>query len=310
MHRTLAAAFILTAAAPALAQPPAAAPQVRVERVAPGVAVLFGRGGNIALSHGADGNVLIDDQYAPMTEPILAAVRSIDPDPVRFVINTHWHGDHTGGNENLARTGTVVVAHENVRTRMSMDQVVRGEAVPPSPTGALPVITFGQGLSFHLNGDEVRVFHVDDAHTDGDVLVFWHRANVLHMGDTYFNGMLPFIDLDSGGSIDGLLSALLIAIHRADPETVIIPGHGPLARRTDLIAYRDRLLAIRDRVQAEIDAGRSLEQIQALRLADAYGRDSDFISPAAFIETVHRSLTTEPPHHDGPEDDEEYTSES
>jgi cyclase len=305
MHRTFAAAFILSAAAPALAQPPAAAPQVRVERVAPGVAVLFGRGGNIALSHGADGNVLIDDQYAPMTEPILAAVRSIDPDPVRFVINTHWHGDHTGGNENLARTGTVVVAHENVRTRMSMDQVVRGEAVPPSPTGALPVITFGQGLSFHLNGDEVRVFHVAHAHTDGDALVFWHRANVLHIGDTYFNGMLPFIDLDSGGSIDGLLSALLIAIHRADAETVIIPGHGPLARRTDPIAYRDRLLAIRDRVQAEIGVGSTLEQIQTLRLADAYGRDSDFISPAAFIETVHRSLTNDPPHHDGPEEGED-----
>lgn len=305
MHRTFAAAVIAAIAAPAFAQPPAPAPQVRVERVAPGVAVLFGRGGNIALSHGVDGNVLIDDQYAPMTEPILAAVRSIDPDPVRFVINTHWHGDHTGGNENLARTDTVVVAHENVRTRMSMEQVVRGEAVPPSPAGALPVITFGQGLSFHLNGDEVRVFHVDHAHTDGDALVFWHRANVLHMGDTYFNGMLPFIDLDSGGSIDGLLDALLIAIGRADAETVIIPGHGPLARRSDLIAYRDRLQGIRDRVRAEIDAGRTLEEIQALRLADAYGRDSDFIPPAAFIATVHRSLTTEPPHHDGPEDGEE-----
>lgn len=292
------------AAAPALAQQPQPASEVRVERVGPGVAVLFGRGGNIALSHGEDGNVLIDDQYAPLTPRILAAVASVDPDPVRFVINTHWHGDHTGGNENLARGGTVVVAHENVRIRMSMAQVVRGHAVPPSPAAALPVITFDQGLSFHLNGDEVRVFHVDDAHTDGDSLVYWHRANVLHMGDTYFNGMLPFIDLDSGGSIDGLLDALLIAINRSDPDTVIIPGHGPLARLPDLIAYRDRLQAMRDRIAAEIEAGRSLDRIKALRLADAYGRDTDFISPDAFVESVYRSLTEERPHHDSPEEGE------
>ena len=290
-------AVLLAAAAPAaLAHQPPPAAEVRVERVASGVAVLFGRGGNVGLSYGEDGNVLIDDQYAPMTEPILAAVRSVNAGPVRFVINTHWHGDHTGGNENLARAGTVVVAHENVRTRLSMDQVVRGAAVPASPAGALPVITFDQGLSFHLNGDEVRVFHVDDAHTDGDALVYWHRANVLHMGDTYFNGMLPFIDLDSGGSIDGLLHALSIAIGRADADTVVVPGHGPLARLPDLVAYRDRLQALRDRIAVEIEAGRSLDQVKALRLADAHGRADDFITPDAFVETVYRSLT----HHDGP----------
>ncbi len=305
MHR-FAFALALFAAAPAVAQQPQPAAEIRVERVAPGVAVLFGRGGNIALSYGEDGNVLIDDQYAPLTPRILAAIRSVDPDPVRFVINTHWHGDHTGGNENLARTGTVVVAHENVRTRMSMAQVVRGQAVPASPAMALPVITFDQGLSFHLNGDEVRVFHVDDAHTDGDSLVYWHRANVLHMGDTYFNGMLPFIDLDSGGSIDGLLDALLIAINRSDPNTVIIPGHGPLARLPDLIAYRDRLAGMRDRIAAEIEAGRSLDRIKALRLADAHGRDTDFISPDAFVESVYRSLTEERPHHDGSNDAQRF----
>ena len=303
------AALVFAAAAPPAGQQQTDWSQVeiRVERVAPGVAVLFGRGGNVALSYGADGNILIDDQYAPLTPRILAAVQSVNPGDVRFVINTHWHGDHTGGNENLAETGTVVVAHENVRTRMSIDQVVRGGAVPASPAGALPVITFGQGLSFHLNGDEVRIFHVDDAHTDGDVLVYWHRANVLHMGDTFFNGMLPFIDLDSRGSIDGLLNALLIAIHRADENTIIIPGHGPLARLPDLIAYRERLLAIRDRVYREIEAGRTLEQVQALRLADAYGRDTDFISPDVFVESVYRSLRGEPerPHHDGPDEGEE-----
>lgn len=305
MRRIILAAACLAAAAPAAAQQTDwSQVEIRVERVAPGVAILFGRGGNVALSYGEDGNVLVDDQYAPLTPRILAAVASVNAGPVRFVINTHWHGDHTGGNENLAHSGTVVVAHENVRTRMSIDQVVRGAAVPPSPAGALPVITFDQGLSFHLNGDEVRVFHVDDAHTDGDALVYWHSANVLHMGDTYFNGMLPFIDLDSGGSIDGLLHALSIAIGRADANTVIVPGHGPLARLPDLVAYRDRLQAMRDRIAAEIAAGRSLDQVKALRLADAYGRDSDFISPDAFVESVYRSLTEDRHHHDGPEEEE------
>jgi cyclase len=263
---------------------------VRVERVAPGVAVLFGRGGNVGLSYGADGNVLIDDQYAPMTEPILAAVRAIDPDPVRFVVNTHWHGDHTGGNENLGRGGTVIVAHDNVRRRMSMDQVVRGDAVPPSPAGALPVATFSESVTFHLNGDDIIVTHVEHAHTDGDALVYWTGANVLHMGDTYFNGLLPFIDLDSGGSIDGLLVALDRALEIANPGTVIVPGHGPIATRADLAAYRDLLHGLRAQVADAIREGRTLDQIKAMRLADRYGRDTDFITPDAFVEALYRSL--------------------
>ena len=291
MRRTI-AAFCLLAAMPAAAhqqQPPPV--EIRVERVAPGVAVLFGRGGNIGLSYGDDGNVLIDDQYAPMTERIVAAVRSIDPDPIRFVVNTHWHGDHTGGNENLGRTGSVIVAHDNVRRRMSMDQVVRGDAVPASSPGALPVVTFSENLSFHLNGDEIRVHHVEHAHTDGDALVHWTRANVLHMGDTYFNGMLPFIDLDSGGSVDGLMAALETALEIANADTVIIPGHGPVARRSDLQSYHDILLGMRAQVAEAMRTGRTLEQIKALRIADRYGRDTDFISPDAFIETLHRDLS-------------------
>ena len=292
MRRFAISLLLSLAALPASAQQAPQEVQVRVERVAPGVAVLFGRGGNIGLSYGADGNVLIDDQYAPMTEPILAAVRSVDPDPVRFVINTHWHGDHTGGNENLGREGAVIVAHDNVRRRMSIEQVLRGTPVPASPAGALPVVTFAEGLNFHLNGDEIRVLHVEHAHTDGDALVFWSRANVLHMGDTFFNGMLPFIDLDSGGSVDGVLAALGRALEIANDGTVIIPGHGPVARRAELVRYRDMIAGLRDRVRAEMRAGRSLDQIKAFRLADAHGRASDFISPDAFIETLYRDSTT------------------
>jgi cyclase len=294
MHR-FAAASLLALAAPAAAQPrPMDQVQIRVERVAPGVAVLFGRGGNIGLSYGADGNILIDDQYAPLTERILAAIRTLDPDPVRFVINTHWHGDHSGGNENVGRAGAVIVAHDNVRRRMSMEQMVRGEAVPPSPTGALPVVTFSAGVTFHLNGDDIKVVHVEHAHTDGDALVHWTRANVLHMGDTFFNGMLPFIDLDSGGSIDGAIVAAEAGLALANDGTVIIPGHGPVARRADLVRYRDMLVNLRGRVGQGIAAGRTLDQIKAERHADGLGPPDGFISPDSLIETIYRSLTRPP----------------
>lgn len=295
--RHILTASLLLAAAPALAQPPPPPGEIRVERIAPGIAVLFGRGGNIGLSYGADGNILIDDQYAPATARVVAAVATLDPDPIRYVINTHWHGDHTGGNENLGRAGTVIVAHDNVRVRMSMAQVVRGEAVPASPGGALPVITFSETLTFHLNGDDIRAIHVHDAHTDGDSLIYWARANVLHMGDTYFNGMLPFIDLDSGGSIDGAIIAVETGLALANAETRIIPGHGPMARRADLVRYRDMLVDLRSRVGQGIAAGRTLDQIKAERHADGYGPPGGFISPDSLIETIHRSLTRPPAAH-------------
>jgi cyclase len=286
-----ACALLLALAAPAAAQPrPMESVQIRVERVAPGVAVLFGRGGNIALSYGADGNVLVDDQYAPLTERILAAVRTLDPDPVRFVINTHWHGDHTGGNENAARAGAAIVAHDNVRRRMSAEQLVRGEIVPPSPAGALPVVTFAEGVTFHLNGDVLRVVHVADAHTDGDALVHFTRANVLHMGDVFWNGMLPFIDLDSGGSIDGMIGAIVRALELADERTIVVPGHGPLGRRADLERFRDMLIHVRNRIGQGIAIGRTLDQLKAEGHADGYAHEGDFITGASFTETVYRSL--------------------
>jgi len=294
MRRFILASLLI--AAPAIAQPPPPNPEIRIERVAPGVAVLFGRGGNIGVSYGADGTILIDDQYAPATERVVAAVRSLDPDPIRFVINTHWHGDHSGGNENLGRAGTVIVAHDNVRLRMTMEQMVRGNRVAASPAGALPVVTFSENLAFHLNGDDIRAVHVAHAHTDGDVLIHWTRANVLHMGDTWFNGMLPFIDLDSGGSIDGAIAAVEAGLAIANAETRIIPGHGPIARRADLERYRDMLVNLRGRVGQGIAAGRTLDQIKSERHADGYGPPDGFISPDSLIETIHRSLTDPPGH--------------
>ncbi len=299
MRKPIIAALLLGLAGPAAAQRSLDSVPVRVERLAPSVAVLFGAGGNIGLSHGADGNILIDDQYAPLTERIAAAVAAIDPDPVRFVINTHWHGDHTGGNENFGARGAVIVAHDNVRRRLSAGQMLRGEMVPAAPRGALPVVTFDDGVTFHLNGDTIRVRHVANAHTDGDALIYWTGANVLHMGDTFFHGMLPFIDLESGGSVDGLLAAIDVALDIANESTRIIPGHGPMATRADLVSYRSYISDVRDRVATEIAAGRSLEQIHALGLADSYGSEDDFIPPRAFVETVYNSLRNPPHRHGG-----------
>lgn len=275
-------------AAPAMAQPGAFA--VRVQQVAPGVAVLFGNGGNIALSYGEDGNLLVDDQYAASTNDVLAAVESVHPGPVRFVVNTHFHNDHAEGNENLQRLGAIVFAQENVRLRMTADQVVRGKPTPASPPGALPRVTFERDLQLHLNGDDIIVTHVALAHTDGDSLISWRRANVLHMGDIYLNGMLPFIDLDAGGSIDGMIAAVDVGLGLANDRTVVIPGHGPLGTRRDLAAYRAMLGEVRAQIAEAIAKGRTLAEIQAMRLVDRRGRNTDFVSPDAFVEIVYRSL--------------------
>lgn len=290
----------LAAAAPASAQQDLSKVEVKVEKIAPGVAVLFGGGGNIGLSYGADGNVLVDDQYAPMSAKILAAIATVDPDPVRFVVNTHWHGDHTGGNEALGGRGAVIVAHSNVRTRMSSEQFIAtiGDKVPASPAAALPVVTFEDGVTLNLNGDTLHVVHVANAHTDGDLLVHWQKANVLHMGDTFFNKMsFPFIDLSSGGSIDGMIAAADKGLAWSDGATRIIPGHGPVGSRADLAAYRAMLADIRAKVAAGIAAKRTLAQIQASKPAAAYGMPDGFIKPDQFVAFVHESLTKPTPTH-------------
>jgi glyoxylase-like metal-dependent hydrolase (beta-lactamase superfamily II) len=286
--------FAALTAAPAAAQDFSKV-EIKVEKLAPGVAVLFGAGGNIGLSYGEDGNVVIDDQFAPLTDRILAAIKTVDADPVRFVINTHWHGDHTGGNANLGRAGAVILAQDNVRTRLMSDQVVRGDKVAASPKEALPVITYSDGVTVHLNGDDLKVVHVAHAHTDGDSLIRWTKADVLHMGDAFFNKIsFPFIDLDSGGSIDGAIAAANKGLELAGSSTKIVPGHGPIATRAELAAYRDMLVDIRTKVAAGIQAGRSLAEIQASKPAAPYGMPDGFIKPDGFVETVYTSLKNPP----------------
>ena len=287
------AAFALLWTAPADAQQNFDDVEVRAEQVAPGIAVLFGAGGNIGVSYGEDATVLIDDQYAPLTERIQAAVAGLGATPVEFLINTHWHGDHTGSNENFGESGALIMAHDNVRVRLARGlEESRFGPIPPAPPAALPVVTYEGGLKLHLNGDTIHAIHMHNGHTDGDSVIWWENANVVHMGDLYFNQVtLPFIDRDSGGSAQGMLAAVERVLAMTDDETRIIPGHGPMATRADLVAYRDMLADVIRQVQAAIDAGRTREEIDAMNIAARYDTNPDaFIRGPMFVGFVHDSL--------------------
>jgi cyclase len=262
--------------------------------LATGVSMLTGSGGNIGLSVGDDGAFIVDDQFAPLTDKINAAVAKLTARPVRFVINTHWHFDHTGGNENYGKAGAVIVAHDNVRKRMSVDSAIEflKQTFPASPAAALPVITFADSVTLHLNGDVIEVTHVAPAHTDGDVVVRFTKANVIHMGDLYMNGMYPFVDVSSGGKVDGLVAAADKVLAMANDQTKIIPGHGPLATKATLKEFRDVVATVRDRVRKEMSAGKSLADIQASGPSKEFDAKwgNGFIKPDQFVALVYTSL--------------------
>jgi glyoxylase-like metal-dependent hydrolase (beta-lactamase superfamily II) len=267
--------------------------EIQTVDVAPGVHMLIGSGGNIGVSSGEDGVIVIDDQYAPLTEKITAAIAKISGKPIRFVVNTHWHGDHTGGNENLGKAGAVIVAHANVRQRMSQEHfnAFFNRRTPPSPPGALPIVTFTQDVSFHVNGDELHAFHVEPAHTDGDSIIHWKKANVFHMGDLYFSAGYPFIDLSSKGTAQGMIAAADKVIALANGESKIIPGHGPLSTRSNLIAYRNMLKDIESKVTGLINQGKSLEEVKAAKPTASYDAEwgTGFIKGEQITEFFYHS---------------------
>ncbi len=269
--------------------------RIKTTPVAGSISMLEGRGGNIGVCTGDDGVFLVDDQYAPLTARIRAAVAAIHAGALRFVLNTHWHGDHTGGNENLGKAGTLIVAHDNVRVRMSSEQFnqIFDRTTPPSPSTALPVVTFSDAITLHWNGEEIHAFHVAPAHTDGDAVVHFRKANVIHTGDIYFNGLYPFIDVDSGGSIQGVIAATERILALADASTRIIPGHGPLSNRGELQRYRDMLVAVRDAIAPAVAAGKSLQEVQGAKPTAAWDAvwGNGFLKPDQFVAIVHRDLS-------------------
>jgi glyoxylase-like metal-dependent hydrolase (beta-lactamase superfamily II) len=282
----------LLQALPAAAQINFDTVQVRTIPLTTGLYMLQGAGGNMAVSVGSDAVFIVDDQYAPLTRKILTAIEAITPNPVRFVINTHWHFDHTGGNENLGVAGAVIYAHENVRRRMSTEQFIEAlnHRQPPSPPGALPVVTFKDAITFHLNGDSVTTVHVAPAHTDGDVIIHFAKSNVVHMGDTFHNTGLPFVDLSSGGSIHGIIAAADKVLAMSNATTRIIPGHGPVADRARLRMYRDMVAALRDRVRTLISTGRTLEQILELNVGAPYAKEFPS-GHERFVRLAHQEFT-------------------
>lgn len=297
MNKLLASA-LLALVAPVFAQDDFDQVEIKTTPLGQGLYVLAGRGGNIGVSAGPDGVVLIDDQYAPLNAKIRAALNLISGEPVRFVFNTHWHGDHTGGNEAFGKTGSLIVAHDQVRKRLAAGGFMEAfkREVPAAPAPALPVVTFSDQISFHLNGQELRAFHVAPAHTDGDAVVSFPRANVVHLGDLYFNGLYPVIDYGSGGHIEGMVAGVDRVLPLIDDRTIVIPGHGRLSNRAELIAYRDMLATVAQRLRALMKSGKTLAEIQAAKpTADfdpAWGQG--FLKPEAWVEMVWNGLKRAP----------------
>ena len=290
--RTLPAPLVITAflatfiATGALAQTDFSKVTVKVEKVAGNVYMLTGAGGNIGACVGEDGIVIIDDQFAPLAPKIKEALKGIADKPIRFILNTHYHGDHTGGNEAFGRDGTII-AQENVRKRLAAGSSARGNATPPAPKGALPIITFNDRTTVHLNGEDIRAMYLPAGHTDGDSVVEFPNAKVVHMGDDFFNGTFPFIDVENGGSVRGLIKNVDTVLGRIDDSYKVIPGHGTLSDRKGLAAFGDMLKGTWAAVEAGVKAGKTADQLKgekALEKWDSWGKG--FIKTDAWIELL------------------------
>ncbi|MDQ4074371.1 MAG: MBL fold metallo-hydrolase [Thermoproteota archaeon] len=258
--------------------------------------MLKGSGGNIIVSVGQDGVFMVDDQFAPLTEKIRGAISNITDQPVKFVINTHWHSDHTGGNENFGELGATIVSHDNVRERLSTEQFLAffNRTIPPLPENGLPIITFSDNMTIFQNGDEIKIIHVDNGHTDGDSIVYFTKDNVIHVGDDFNDKSYPLIDISSGGSIDGLISSLQTISSIIDDETKVVSGHSEISNKTKVNELANMLKDVRQNVSQMIEDGRSLEEIIASQPTSKYDEiyhDHSVLKPEDFVTIVYQSLT-------------------
>jgi cyclase len=269
--------------------------EIKVTKVGGSVYLLEGEGGNIGASVGDDGIVVVDDQYAPLAEKIQAALRGITDKPVRFIINTHYHGDHTGGNAFFQKQAPVI-AHDNVRKRLEQGSVAGNLGSismerKPAPKEALPILTFDHDVTVHLNGEDIRALHFPSGHTDGDSIIFFPKSNVVHMGDDFVRYGFPFIDLSSGGSVEGMIAALEEVVPKLPPDVKVIPGHGQISNLEDVRTYVKMLIDTRAVVEKAVHQGKTLDQLKQDKVLEPWKQWSgDFISSDAFIETLYNDL--------------------
>ncbi len=264
---------------------------IEAQQVNENVYILTGQGGNIGVFIGDDGVFVIDDQFAHLSGKIEKKIKELSDKPITFLVNTHHHGDHTGGNENMADLGATIISHDNVRKRLVKNPTRQGTILPKK---ALPVITFNDELSLHINGEQVLIFHVENAHTDGDALLYFTDSNVLHTGDNYFSGMYPYIDLDSGGSVLGYIEAVKRALIVIDDDTKIIPGHGTVSNKNEYVEFLNMLENLKNTILKEIEKGKTEGQVavnkELTKTYDDLGYSWSFIDSEKIRRTFYKSL--------------------
>lgn len=264
---------------------------IKTEKITDNIYMLKGRGGNIAIYVGYEEVFMIDDQFAPLSSKIIKAIKNITSKPIKYLVNTHWHGDHTGGNLNMQKEGATIVSHTNVRKRMSEAKVIRGKKRPASPKKALPIITFTKDLNFYIDDEEILVAHIHNAHTDGDAIIYFTKSNILHVGDAYFQGKFPYIDLNSGGSILGYIKGIEKMLMLADEDTKIIPGHGNVSNKKELRVYLKMLQDLTSKIKEAINKGKTIEEVKNnTTITEKYKEFSGWISESKIKETIYKSL--------------------
>jgi cyclase len=293
MRRVFVFAIALYAAAATAQDRDFSKVEVKAQKVAGTVYMLTGAGGNIGVSVGDDGIVIVDDQFAPLAPKIIQALKGITDKPIKFIINTHYHGDHVGGNEIFGRTGTII-AHDNVRKRLESGTSAHGNSTPPAAKVALPIVTFNDTATVHVNGEDIRAVHFPHGHTDGDAVIYFPQSNVVHMGDDFFNGRFPFIDFENGGSVKGLITNVEKVIAALPDNVKVIPGHGDLSDKAGLQRFGDMLKGTSGTVERAIKAGRTLDQMKADKLLaqwDDWGPKDWFVSTDGFTEMIYKDLS-------------------
>ncbi|CAN5369177.1 MBL fold metallo-hydrolase [soil metagenome] len=265
---------------------------VKTTKVSGNVYMLQGRGGNVGAINGPDGILIVDDDYKAVSEKLRDALKELGSPSPRFILNTHWHGDHTEGNDFFGKGGSMIVAHSNVRKRLLDPPVIFGQKTPPYAPHALPIVTYTESMTLYLNGEEIKLVHYPNGHTDGDTVVIFTKANVVHFGDHFFVGRFPFVDLDSGGNVQGLINNVASMISSIPSDAKLIPGHGPLATMDDLKAYHRLLVESTSYIQDQMKAGKTLEQITDAGLPEKFNEaGSGFIKAPMWIQIVHRSFS-------------------